>query len=123
MKLSVAYFAFASMWHSVLGQEESTFLRGSGAEGTVAEEDKRASFGDFFNSHEQQPPSLFEDDMEGIITKIVGGVPMDPREYKARNYDSKAVTVNHLFILSTSFVTTCVTYGHFLISPCSSLPG
>jgi hypothetical protein len=55
MKLSVAYFALASMWHSVIEQEDSTFLCGSGAEGAVTEEDKRASFGNIFNSHKQQP--------------------------------------------------------------------
>ncbi len=93
MKLSVTYFAFASVWHSIIGQEELTFLHGSGAEGVVTEEDKRASFSNIFNSHKQQPPSLFEDDREGIITKIVGGVPVDPQEYKVRRYDSKAVIV------------------------------
>ncbi len=93
MKLRVTYFAFASVWHSVLGQEQSTFLRGSGVEGAVAEEDKRAPFGGIFNSHEHQPPSFFEDDREGVITEIVGGVPVDPREYKVRMHDSKAVMV------------------------------
>ena len=88
MKLSVAYFAFASVWHSVLGQEQSTFLRGSDSE--TAEADERASFGDILNSHEQQPQSLFEDDREGVITQIVGGVPVDPREYKVRTCDFKA---------------------------------
>ena len=98
MKLSVAYFAFASLWHSVLGQEQSTFLRGSDSEMAVAEAvaeaeaeaDERASFGDILNSHEQQPQSLFEDDREGVITQIVGGVPVDPREYKVRTCDSIA---------------------------------
>jgi len=88
MKLSVAYFAFASVWHSVLGQQQSTFLRGSDSETAVAEEeaeaDERASFVDILNSHEQQPQSLFEDDREAVITEIVGGVPVDPREYKVR---------------------------------------
>ncbi len=51
MKLSVAYFAFANVRHAVLGQELSTFLHGSGAEGAVAEEDELASFGDIFNSY------------------------------------------------------------------------
>ena len=92
MKLSVAYFAFASLWHSVLGQEQSIFLRGSDSEMAVAEveADERASFGDILNSHEQQPQSLFEDDREGVITDIVGGVPVDPREYKVKTCDSKA---------------------------------
>jgi len=94
MKLSVAYFAFASVWHSVLGQEQSTFLRGSDSETAVAEAeaeaDERASFGDILNSHEQQPQSLFEDDREGVITEIVGGVPVDPREYKVKTCVSKA---------------------------------
>ena len=96
MKLSVAYFAFASVWHSVLGQEQSTFLRGSDSESAVAEAeaeaeaDERASFGEILNSREQQPQSLFEDDREGVITQIVGGVPVDPREYKVRTCDSKA---------------------------------
>ncbi len=72
MKLSVAYFAFANVCHAVLGQELSTFLRGSGAEGAVAEEDKCTSFGDIFNSYKQQPQSLlFEDGREGVITEIV----------------------------------------------------
>ncbi len=78
MKLNVAYFAFASMWHSVLGQEESTFLHGRGAEGTVAEEDKGASFWDFFNSHKQQPPSLFEDDREGIALGLLANLKETP---------------------------------------------
>lgn len=87
MKLRVAYFAFASVWHSVLGQEQSTFLRGSGVEGAVAEEDKRTSFGDIFNSYKQQLQSLlFEDGREGVITEIVGGVPVDPQEYKVGTY-------------------------------------
>jgi hypothetical protein len=72
--------------HAVLGQELSTFLRGNGAEGAVAEEDERTSFGDIFNSYEQQPPSLFEDGREGVITEIVGGVPVDAQEYKVRTY-------------------------------------
>ena len=54
------------------------------------EADERASFGDILNSQEQQPQLLFEDDREGVITEIVGGVPVDPREYKARTCDSKA---------------------------------
>ena len=92
MKLSVAYFAFASVWHSVLGQEQSIFLRGSDSEKAVAEveADECASFGDILNSQEQQPQLLFEDVREGIITEIIEGVPMDPREYKARTCDSKA---------------------------------
>ena len=93
MKVSVAYFTFANVCHAVLGQELSTFLRGNGAEGAVAEEDERTSFGDIFNSYKQQPPSLFEDGREGVITEIVGGVPVDPREYKVRMHDSKAVMV------------------------------
>ena len=87
MKLSVVYFAFANVCHAVFGQELSMFLRGSGAEGAVAEEDKRTSFGDIFNSYKQQPQSLlFEDGREGVITEIVGGVPVDPQEYKVRTY-------------------------------------
>jgi len=44
MKLSVSFFAFASVWHSVHGQEQSTFLRGRGAEVEAAVEDEGAFF-------------------------------------------------------------------------------
>jgi hypothetical protein len=123
MKLSVAYFTFASMWHFVLGQEQSTFLRGSDSEVALAEADECASFGDILNSHEQQPQSLFEDDKEGVITKIVRGVTVDPREYKVRTAILKPTIVNHLFFISTNFVITCTTNWYFLILPCSSLSG
>jgi hypothetical protein len=40
MKLSVFVFAFASVWHSVHGQEQvSTFLCGSDAEVAMSDED------------------------------------------------------------------------------------
>ena len=112
MKLSVAYFTFASVWHSVLGQEQSTFLRGSDSETAVAEAeaDERASFGDILNSHKQQPQSLFEDDREGVITEIVGGVPVDPREYKVRTCDFKATNCKTISSSSQPTSITCATY-------------
>jgi hypothetical protein len=55
MKLNVAFLAFASVCHSALGQEQATFLRGSGAEAVVAEADGRASFGKIYTSHKQEP--------------------------------------------------------------------
>ena len=81
----------------------------------MAEADERASFGDKWNSHEQQPQSLFEDDKEGVITKIVRGVPVDPREYKVRTAILKPPIVNHLFFISTNFVVTCTANWYFLV--------
>jgi hypothetical protein len=77
MKISVFFFAFASVWHSVHGQEQSTFLRGRGAEVEAAVEDEGASFGNMVNSHKH-----VEEDREDIITETVGGAPVDPQEYK-----------------------------------------
>ena len=77
MKLSFSFFAFASVWRSVHGQEqESTYLRGSGsdAEATASKKYGRA--------HERHLQSLFEEVEEDIINSIVGGVPVDPQEYK-----------------------------------------
>ncbi len=65
------------MWHSVHGQEQSTFLRGRGAEVEAAVEDEGASFGNMVNSHKH-----VEEDREDVITEIVGGAPVDPQEYK-----------------------------------------
>jgi hypothetical protein len=60
MKLSVSFFAFASVWHSVHGQDQSTILRGRGAEVEAAVEDEGASFGNIVNlvyANGQSPPS------------------------------------------------------------------
>jgi hypothetical protein len=53
MKLCVAVFTFASVWHFVQGQEKSTSLRGSYAEAEPAGEDEIASSGDIMNSQVQ----------------------------------------------------------------------
>jgi hypothetical protein len=65
MKLSVSFFAFASVWHSVHGQEQLTFLRGRGAEAEAAVEDEGTSFGNMVNSHK-----YIEEDREDDTTKI-----------------------------------------------------
>jgi len=59
MKLSVAFFALASVWHFVQGQENSTYLRGSDAEAALAEEDEIASSGDMVNSHVRDLQSCY----------------------------------------------------------------
>ena len=38
MKLSVLLFSFATAWHSVYGQDQSTFLRGSDVDVAMAKE-------------------------------------------------------------------------------------
>ena len=100
------------------GSAQTTF---SDAEATtVAKDDELAPFGDIFDSNEQQQQSLFVDDGEGVTPMIVGGEPVDPREYKVRPYDSRAIIVNP-FLHPLNQLG--VTYRHFLISPCSSLSG
>lgn len=77
MKLSVSYIALASLWRSVNGQEqESTFLRGSGSYAEAA------SSKEYGRAHERHLQSLFEEVEGDIISSIVGGVPVDPQEYK-----------------------------------------
>jgi len=77
MKLSVSYIALASLWRSVNGQEqESTSLRGSGSYAEVA------SSMEYGRAYERHLQSLFEEVEGDIISSIVGGVPVDPQEYK-----------------------------------------
>jgi hypothetical protein len=66
MKLSVAFFALASVWHFVQGQEKSTSLRGSYAEAGPAEEDEIASSGDIMNSQVQSSHDSTTVDSEAI---------------------------------------------------------
>ena len=88
MKLSVSFFAFASVWHSVHGQEqESPFLRGSGSDAGAAASEE------YGRAHERHVQSLFEEVEEDVTSSIVGGGPVDPQEYKVSSHDSYAAVM------------------------------
>ena len=64
MKLSFISFALASAWRSVSGSDAKVEYPNN-------------------PTHEQHLPSLFEEEARGGVTiSIVGGGPVDPREYK-----------------------------------------
>ncbi len=79
MKLSVFFFALASMWHSVHGREyETSFLRASYNEAAMNEDAKRSASGGSSPFHEQHRRRLPATDSTCAATSIVVMKPEAP---------------------------------------------
>jgi hypothetical protein len=72
MKLSVLFFAFASVWHSVHGREhEPSFLRGSDVETATAKHAQSAASDEDISFHERHLGRLPATDSTCATTSIV----------------------------------------------------